>query len=245
MNEPENQPNYSDSTSQNDIDSPAPASETIGTTESAVSTPARPFSLEEVFKGPYMTNVIMAALFSNALILHYYSYIQSPRLSSLLLIIQLCVIVLFFLIRTAPKQVSKEPKDWIAAIIGTALPMLLSPVSAQDEIIPLMIIQFLGMIMSIASIISLNISFAVVPAERKIKKKGLYKLVRHPIYLSYFISLTCMVLQNFSVLNVAILLIFYAAETYRLTAEERILSKNPEYQRYKERVRYRLIPFVW
>jgi|GEM_PF-4788113 len=201
--------------------------------------------VEDLFRSPLLTNLLLAGLFSNNLLLFYHDYETSHRFSSLLMMIQVCCVVLFFIVRIAPTKVSMKPMDWTIAILGACLPMLISPVSADNEVIILMLTQFFGIFISIVAIISLNTSFAVVPALRNIKTSGLYSLIRHPIYFSYFLTFTCIVLQNFSLYNLIILIAIYAADIYRITAEELVLSEDPQYELYKMRVRYRLLPFLW
>ena len=202
-------------------------------------------TFSSITSGPIITNIILAGLFANFLIIYYNQYDETPKFSTLLMMIQVSCIVLFFLIRVAPSKVSMDPKDWIIAVAGTALPMLIFPASTPHEIAALLLLQFIGILISILAIISLNNSFGIVPAIREIKTKWLYGLIRHPIYFGYFLFITCMVLQNLTVMNVAVLFAIYAADIYRIIAEERILSEDPAYQSYKMRVKWRLLPFVW
>ncbi|MCK5384547.1 MAG: isoprenylcysteine carboxylmethyltransferase family protein [Alphaproteobacteria bacterium] len=201
--------------------------------------------INDLITGYFLTNLLLAGLFANNIYLFYHDYNINLRFSSLLMMIQVCCVALFFLIRVAPTKFSMKPMDWGMAILGTCLPMLIAPVSADNEIVFLMLMQFFGIFMATVAIISLNTSFAVVPALRNIKTGGLYSIIRHPIYFSYFLTFTCVVLQNFSMLNVVILLALYATDIYRIKAEEKILSEDPSYELYKMQVRYRLIPFVW
>ena len=201
--------------------------------------------IDRIISGPLLTNVIMAGLFANFLMIYYADFNENNKFSSLLLMIQISCLVLFFLIRVAPQKVSMDPKDWVLAIVGTALPMLVMPVAEPNEIAPLVLLQFFGIFISIVAIISLNTSFGIVPALRNVKTSGLYALIRHPIYFGYFIFMICAVLINFSIPNVIILLGIIGADIYRILAEEKILSEDDAYIAYKSRVRYRLIPFVW
>jgi protein-S-isoprenylcysteine O-methyltransferase Ste14 len=207
---------------------------------------ATPLSyVENIFRSHLFTNILLAGLFSNSIYLFYADFETNHRFSSLLMMIELCCLTLFFLIRIAPAKVSMKPIDWIASIAGTCLPMLMAPVSADNEIIPLMLLQFFGIFISIVAIISLNTSFAIVPALRKLKTGGLYSLVRHPIYFGYLLTFTCVALQNFSLLNILAIIALYATDIYRIKAEEELLSIDPGYELYRMRVRYRLIPFLW
>lgn len=201
--------------------------------------------LDDLVRGHLLTNLLLAGLFANSIYLFYHDYDTNHRFSSLLMMIQVCCITLFFLIRIAPAKVSMKPLDWGMAVLGTCLPMLIAPVTADNEVVILMLLQFFGIFMATIATISLNTSFAIVPAIRNIKTGGLYSIIRHPIYFSYFLTFTCVVLQNFSLVNIVVLLALYATDIYRIKAEEKILSEDPGYDLYKMRVRYRLIPFVW
>ena len=191
------------------------------------------------------TNLLLAGLFANSIYLFYHDYEVSHRFSSLLMMVQMCCVVLFFVIRVAPSKVSAKPSDWAAAIIGTCLSLLISPVNSENEIVILMLLQFFGIFISITALISLNNSFGIVPALRNIKTKGLYSLIRHPIYFGYFLSITCIALQNFSLLNIALVFTIITADIFRIIAEERLLSESLEYHLYKERVKWRVLPFIW
>ncbi len=195
--------------------------------------------------GEFITNLILAGLFASFLSVFYNDFNEQPKFSTLLTMIQVSCIVLFFVIRVAPSKTSTDPKDWTIAIIATYLPMLLVPTGAEGEIVFLLILQLIGIFISILGLISLNTSIGIVPAIRNIKTRGLYWFVRHPIYFGYFLSMTAMVLQNLSIFNIIILLGIYAADIYRIIAEEKLLSKDPDYQNYKARVKWRLLPFIW
>lgn len=228
----ENQAHQSEADEHNESDDNAPTSKT----DNFIST---------LTNGPLLTNIILAGLFGNFIMIYYNDYNTTPKFSTLLMMIQVSCIALFFLIRVAPSKVSMDPKDWIIAVLGTALPMLIFPVENAIESHALLLLQLIGIFISIIAILSLNNSFGIVPAVRNIKTKGLYSLIRHPIYFGYFIFITCIVLQNISAMNVVILVAIYAADIYRILAEENILSEDHGYQTYKSRVKWRLIPFVW
>lgn len=201
--------------------------------------------INDLMKGPFLTNLLLAGLFSISIFIFYNDYNTTHRFSSLLMMIQVCCVVLFFLIRVAPAKVSIKPMDWTMAILGTCLPMLIAPVSAEHEIALFMLLQLIGILIGIIAIVSLNTSFAIVPALREVKTGGLYNIIRHPIYFGYFLTFTCVVLQNFSLLNLIVLMALYATDIYRIKAEEKVLSEDPGYELYKTRVHWRIIPFVW
>lgn len=76
--------------------------------------------------------------------------------------------------------------------------------------------------------------------------KGLYKIVRHPAYLGSIIqSLGFPLLFGslWSILPVSLLIIVFILRTH---LEDRTLKTELKgYPEYSERIRYRIIPFVW
>ena len=75
---------------------------------------------------------------------------------------------------------------------------------------------------------------------------GLYAQVRHPLYLGLLVLLAGMGLWLESVAAVLALTVVMAALAIRVTIEERTLrSTLAGYPEYTERVRYRIIPWIW
>jgi protein-S-isoprenylcysteine O-methyltransferase Ste14 len=105
--------------------------------------------------------------------------------------------------------------------------------------------QVLGMSISLAALFSLNKSWGLVAANRGVKTGGLYGIVRHPIYTGYFLSCGAFVVQNMTTSNAALYVLFFLLELLRVGAEERLLSKDPDYVTYTRRTRWRVVPFVY
>ncbi len=197
-----------------------------------------------VKKDSIWTNLILAGLFCNFLYFYYVDFVTNHKFSSFLMMFQVFFIITFFLYRDYPKKVSFTPQDWAVALAGSWLPVLILPVDGP-ELGLATLFQFFGILISTAGIISLNNSFGVVPAVRKVKTRWMYSFVRHPIYFGYAISFSCIVVNNFSIFNLIVLISVITCDVLRIIAEERILSEEPMYELYKNRVKYRLIPYVW
>jgi len=103
----------------------------------------------------------------------------------------------------------------------------------------------IGAGLSLASLITLGRGFGLRPALRRLATTGPYRVVRHPIYLSYLLADVGYNLIETSLGCVLLVLVGWAALVYRIQAEERILSQDPAWTAYRGSVRQRLIPWLW
>jgi protein-S-isoprenylcysteine O-methyltransferase Ste14 len=99
--------------------------------------------------------------------------------------------------------------------------------------------------LSLASLVTLGRSFGIRPALRSLAMKGPYRLVRHPMYLSYVLADIGYNLDEWNVGTVLLVLAGWIAMIYRIHAEERMLSADPGWFGYRRVVRSRLLPGVW
>ncbi len=75
---------------------------------------------------------------------------------------------------------------------------------------------------------------------------GLYGVVRHPMYSATLLLFLAIPLMLGSLHAFVIFLAYPVIIVKRLLGEEALLEKElPGYREYKQKVRYRLIPFVW
>ena len=99
--------------------------------------------------------------------------------------------------------------------------------------------------LSLASLFWIGRLFGFRPALRGLAMNGPYGFVRHPMYLSYFLSDIGYNLQEWNIGTVLLVLIGWASLVYRIYAEERVLSQDAQWQTYVSSVHYRLLPGVW
>lgn len=85
-----------------------------------------------------------------------------------------------------------------------------------------------------------------VQENQKVIDTGLYGIVRHPMYSATLLLFLSMPLILGSVYSFLIFLVYPFIIAKRIKGEEELLTKELNgYSEYKQKVRYRLIPFVW
>ena len=81
---------------------------------------------------------------------------------------------------------------------------------------------------------------------QKIADSGVFSIVRHPYYSSFFLVFGGMALWLESLLGVIALIPILILFIVRIGVEERTLETTlTGYIEYKRKVKYRLIPFIW
>ena len=189
-------------------------------------------------------NVVLGIVFGLFAYIHAITYLETREISLLFVVISEALATTFFIFRSDPETVSTVPSDWLIAIFGTFLVLLLRPttygVLPQAEILILF-----GTMLQIAGLISLNRSFALVAAKRQIKTALMYRIVRHPIYTSYFLIFGGYVLVHTTVANLIIYALAMTLLCVRALREEKHLSLDPIYRDYILNVRYRIIPYIF
>lgn len=191
-----------------------------------------------------LSGILLTVLWGFFAYAHFLKFQETQEWALLLVVISETLTAGFFILRSAPKTVSVAPSDWLVAIAGTFAPLFLRP--ATWGVFPLAsIVIALGTILQIASLLSLNRSFAIVAAKREIKTAWMYRIVRHPLYASYFLVFGSYVLMHTTLENLIIYLIMLLFLYIRIFREEKHLALDPAYRAYMLQVRYRLIPFVY
>lgn len=190
-----------------------------------------------------LTGAALSLLWLLFAVAHLSVFRSSGKVSLLVFAIAETVVAVFFLLRRPPRTLTQKPVEWFVAIAGTFLPLLLRPTEGTAVVSEWGLI--FGSALQIAGVLSLNRSFALVPALRELKTSGMYRFVRHPIYFSYLITFSCYLAANFSSQNFGILLVSVSLLVSRIHFEERHLSQAPEYRAYRASVRWRLIPFIF
>jgi protein-S-isoprenylcysteine O-methyltransferase Ste14 len=115
-------------------------------------------------------------------------------------------------------------------------------------VIVALVVMIFGYVMFIIVMLQNRYASRVIEIQenQKLIDTGLYSIVRHPMYLAATILYlaSTIVLGSYYTLIPMILLPFLLA--FRIKNEEKVLKQGlPGYKEYMEKVKYRLIPFIW
>lgn len=195
----------------------------------------------------FATNATLAViwlLFAAANLMQWAKTHHPVGLGAMLL--ELLTAALFFA-RRDPWITSRAPLAWLATAIGTW-----GLLASRPHYHPLFGLEGLyfglqlgGALAAACSLGFLGRSFGLVAANRGVRTSGPYRIVRHPLYMSYFFAQVGYTLENPAVRNAILLVIVLSFQLVRIRTEEDCLRRDPSYASYCERVRYRLVPGFW
>ena len=119
--------------------------------------------------------------------------------------------------------------------------------SPGDETWPLagLILVTAAAALSLTSLVTIGKCFGVRPALRDLITRGPYRLVRHPMYLSYIIADIGYNFEEWNFVTLLLVLVGWISLLYRIRIEEKMLSNDVRWITYTSSVRYRLIPGLW
>jgi len=150
-------------------------------------------------------------------------------------------VILILIRRPAPLRIGTL--SVLAAFCGSALPLLVRP--GDMQLVPTIVgstCMSAGLALSVASKLYLNRSFGLIAANRGVKSRGPYRIVRHPMYLGYFVNQLGFLSLNLSIANSLIYLIAWSFQIIRVAEEEAVLRQDESYRQFTQRVRSRVIP---
>jgi len=193
-----------------------------------------------------LSRVLPAAYFAIVCLGFWKNFVQTGKWTSLLWMVSEGLIILLLVFRRESRRLSRHPWDWIVALGGSFTVLLVRP--ATTAIAPEFFgvaLQIAGTVFEIYAKVFLGRSFGIVAADRGIVVGGPYRIVRHPIYLGYLVTHVGFLLANWSPRNLALYIVIYFFQISRILAEERILRGDESYRDYCQRVRFRLIPWIF
>jgi hypothetical protein len=190
---------------------------------------------------------VVIALFSVMAARLGMDYLQTGRVTGLLLLASEALVVALTICRRAPAWVDRSAQARVLTAISMLGPPLVRPIGSEGlapELVTVLL-SSMGLFVVIVGKLSLGRSFGLMPANRGIVSTGLYRRVRHPIYLGYMLTHVAFVAANPTMWNLVLLLTADVALMARAVCEERTLSRDEEYRRYQQGVRWRVVPGVF
>lgn len=174
-------------------------------------------------------------------------FLQTGRLTGLLLLASETLVVIFTIFRRSAAIVDRSLQARVLTTLSMVGPPLVRPAMLAPlapEVVTVML-SAIGLLVVIGGKLSLGRSFGLMPANRGIVSTGLYRLVRHPIYMGYLVTHTAFACANPTVWNFAVLIGADIALMARAVREERTLARDAAYGDYQQIVRWRVVPGVF
>lgn len=193
-----------------------------------------------------LTRVVIAGVFLAFAIRIGANFLETGRITGLLLLASEMLVVVLTLARRAAVCVDRR---WLArgvAAVSLVGPPLLRP-TAEGGVAPeiySVMLATCGLVIVITGKLSLGRSFGLLPANRGVICSGIYRVVRHPIYLGYLMTHLGFLAANTTLSNALVLLAVDSALIVRTVYEERVLARDPAYASYRRRVKWRILPGV-
>jgi len=190
---------------------------------------------------------IIIVLFSIMAVRFGSDFINTGRLTGLFLLASEALVVVLTVVRRSAVSVDRSIKARVLTVVSILGPPLLAPAA----VLPLapealtVALSCAGLAVVIAGKVTLGRSFALLPANRGVVSSGLYKTVRHPIYMGYLVTHVAFLVASPSLWNIIVLIAADAALLARAVCEEQTLAQDPAYRQYQGRVRWRVAPGIF
>jgi protein-S-isoprenylcysteine O-methyltransferase Ste14 len=170
-------------------------------------------------------------------------FARTGHITGLLLLVSELLVVLLTVVRRPAAVVDRALMTRVIAAVSmvgvplirpTGAPLVADLVTATATAAGLLII--------ITGKLTLGRSFGLMPANRGVVCRGIYRLVRHPIYAGYLVTHAAFLVAHPTSWNVAMLATADTALMIRAVYEERTLARDAAYADYMTRVRWRVVP---
>ncbi len=155
--------------------------------------------------------------------------------------------LLSYLTREKAVSVARGIMETVFPVFIAGLPVLISFASYNfDDHIPqnssmhlpvyftIASLMLFGNLINLMGLLSLRRAFTIMSEARALITTGLYKYIRHPLYLGHFILFFCSTLFRFHWYTILMYLIFFFGQWYRAKIEEQKLETAfANYSKYK------------
>lgn len=192
-----------------------------------------------------ISNIALALLFFAALIPGHTSR-YNLHAADIIWMTGAALMGIFSLVRIPPKTVTVTANS-IAATAGMMiLPILIRPGVPSIGLLNHAgtALELIGVMFTQLARVYLGRKFGLLPANRGIVSTGPFRLMRHPIYVGWFVLTLGLAFIYPRPSSFLLILATLPFMIWRIMQEEDLLRLDPEYCAYCEKVRYRLIPWV-
>ena len=197
--------------------------------------------------GELASKIVIVTLFSFMAMRIAEDAAATGHVTGILLLVSEALVVALTIVRRPAGLVDRTFKARLLTTVATFGPPLVRPDSidgvASDSLT--IAVSAIGLIVVVLGKLSLGRSFGLAPANRGVVSTGVYRFVRHPIYLGYLITHVGFLLANPAIWNIVVLAAADLALMLRARCEERTLSVDEAYRSYMGRVRWRVVPGVF
>jgi protein-S-isoprenylcysteine O-methyltransferase Ste14 len=189
-------------------------------------------------------DILAAILWAGLASIQVSVLLAKPSLLQFGLALSALTLPLLFIIRRPARAQGPRHTFWLA-VFGTFLPIGTLRPGGVGWQVPGEVVQIIGFGIILVAVWTLNRSFGLAPAHRGLVTRGVYRLVRHPLYAGELLALAGYCLGYASVWNWLVLAATAAIQVARMFAEEKLLAEDGAYRDYRARVRWRLLPGIW
>ena len=151
------------------------------------------------------------------------------------------VLLLAYTTVKKPLAVTEDWWGWAAAVFVLLFPLFSTDFLITREVIPIWriitgdVLISCAFALEVSALAFLNTSLTQLPEARKLVNRGLYRYIRHPLYMAYFVAYFGQAFIFNEWLYWLTFVIFVVSQTVRARAEERVLSRVfPLYEEYKK-----------
>jgi protein-S-isoprenylcysteine O-methyltransferase Ste14 len=194
-----------------------------------------------------LARAVIVLLFSMMAVRFGADFLTTGRVTGLLLLISEALVVVLTVVRRSAAAVDRSTRARLLTVLSMLGPPLLQPAHVAALLPQSLTIaaSAAGLAIVIAGKLTLGRSFGLMPANRGVVSSGIYRIVRHPIYLGYLITHVAFLVATPSAWNIAALLAADAALLARAVCEEQTLSRDEQYRTYQKTVRWRVCPGIF
>jgi protein-S-isoprenylcysteine O-methyltransferase Ste14 len=181
---------------------------------------------------------------------------RPANLSAWIWIICALVMAVLSLVRSAPREARTDYQALIATSAMLIFPLLMRPLSRSAALTPLtptgmafeavgLAFQVSGLLLMQVALLYLGRHFGLLPANRGLVIRGPFRLVRHPVYAAWLVTVFGTSMAVPTIRNFGLVALTIPFMIWRIALEEELLDHDPQYLAYRQRVRWRLAPGIF